>query len=551
MAARTRSAGGRIDFIIPEAAGLRIAADLRENLTASGGFAFCTIPITSRIFLAGFLSVLISLRAAFFTAFVVGIAFVVVGVPVTLPRRHAVATVGVGATFIFVVFITPFTDASTVNNFTVVFGRMSRAAIFTTVAFGEETIPPTVEDRISNARSFVGMEDATSLQTFRIESKTSVVVDVAARITTALSHVGVHTFLFSADLRSVPRDPLAVRSNTAVFVVPDCALVVDTNGSVGVPFTFGIQDATNRVRTKAFGTSFFVASLGSGVPSAALGGGSTGRGVAVEHTSGGAADTGDDGVVDFGVAVESGVFDLAHFTGDTLASERDIKVQAVEVHAAICVGAVQMPRLVPFTIRHLIALNRISGLRAALFVDIERLAEHGIGVADTMENSLREVIEVGRSEVIKSRVGDEAHENELIFVVTSGEERVDGSTDVSAEDFDVGGRHETSLFLSVKNVIVLAGGNEKDDLLAVGIVLSRESENVLGGLKTIGELISDHINIVVCSQVVKILVEFTDVTRKAAVGGASDTVGAENGAGSVTVLDEVETETFNSTRLSS
>ena len=104
-----------------------------------------------------------------------------------------------------------------------------------------------------------------------------------------------------------------------------------------------------------------------------------------------------------------------------MTSEGDIKIQTVEVHAAVDVGAVQMPRLVPFTISHLITLNRISGLRAALFVDVERLAKHGTRIADTVEDSLREVIEVGRSEVIESRVGDEFHEHELIFVRTSGE----------------------------------------------------------------------------------------------------------------------------------
>lgn len=107
--------------------------------------------------------------------------------------------------------VRPFADASAVNGLAVVLSGVSRAAIFT--ASSRETVdsvPPAVEDRIGNAGSFIGVEDATSLQAFRVEGETSVVVDVAARIVTALSHVGVHTFLLSADLRSVPGDPFAI-----------------------------------------------------------------------------------------------------------------------------------------------------------------------------------------------------------------------------------------------------------------------------------------------------------------------------------------------------
>lgn len=99
----------------------------------------------------------------------------------------------------------PFADTSTVDSLTVILSRVSRTAIFTASSRETvESIPPAVEDWITNASSFVGVEDAASLQAFRVEGETSVVVDVAARIVTALLHVGVHTFLFSADLRGVP-----------------------------------------------------------------------------------------------------------------------------------------------------------------------------------------------------------------------------------------------------------------------------------------------------------------------------------------------------------
>lgn len=114
------------------------------------------------------------------------------------------------------------------------------------------------------------MEDAAGLQALGVEGEACVVVDVAARIATALLHVGVHTFLDGADVGGVPRDPFAVIGNAIAFIVPNSTFVVHADGFVGVPLALGVHDARTGVGSVAFSASLFVAGIGGVVPDAVL-----------------------------------------------------------------------------------------------------------------------------------------------------------------------------------------------------------------------------------------------------------------------------------------
>jgi hypothetical protein len=357
LTARTRTAAWGTDFVVPEASGSVGTLNLRDDDTARRlGLASrgAGNPFADRVVLARNLRVLRRVLAAVFTTFRVGFADTVGLIPKALPRGHAVTTVSVSITFVDIVVVGPDATSATIR------GAISRSGVLGATIFTADTslvlssVPPAVENGVSKAGSFVGVENAASHETFRSKRETSVVVDEAARILTAIGHDGVSTHLFSANVGCVPSDPFAVGGNTGRFVHVDCALVVAASGGVGVPLALRVEDTRASIRAITSSAGLFIASVDTvgGVPRALLRRGFAGSLVAVGHASSRTADTGENRVVDVGVTVQGGVFDLAHLASDTLASESDIQVQAVEVHAATFVGARKRPFRVPFAIRH-------------------------------------------------------------------------------------------------------------------------------------------------------------------------------------------------------
>jgi hypothetical protein len=279
------------------------------------------------------------------------------------------------------------------------------------------------------------------------------------------------------------------------------------------------------------------------VPVAELGGRSsrTGSGVTVLHALCSRANTLDDGVEDGLVAIQGGVDDLAVFAVESFLEDFEVEVQTVEVGATIGVGARKDVVGVPVAVNLLIADNGQVVLRAAPR-SVERLTvtQNTPRHADGFQNLALEVIKVDRSEGFSCRRSDDAHDGELIFVVTDAEERVDGLADVSTLEHDSSISDGATSGFRSKLIVLLSSGDKKNHLLTSSVAIS--GENVLCLVEGRSHLISNKRSVVDGTEVSEIVFDFLPQTREATESTTSSVL--EDGFLAVTILNETKTETL-------